>query len=266
MAASETVASDSHRPLRGDAVLVIWGGVDPDQTDEEELNAWWTNEHLPERLGIPGFERTRRFYSQGPASEEEAAATSRYLVSYEVASLDTLTSPAYMTALNSPTAGTKKFMPLLTSMNRSACRVLYSTGRPEFGPSGGALGATIAHIVFEVSSDNSDDVRKWIVEVGWPSLAEFPSSLALHLLEHDRDASSAGSSTKSYEDVAFKAAEGNADTSGSKWMLLVEFSESPLAPFGKAAGLAQTVVDKLEELQAADIECQLYGLICTASA
>ncbi|KAL2423828.1 hypothetical protein ABEF94_008553 [Exophiala dermatitidis] len=52
--------------LRGTASLIIWGSIKKKTTttsttvDEEALNAWWTNEHLPERLAIPGFLRTRR--------------------------------------------------------------------------------------------------------------------------------------------------------------------------------------------------------------
>lgn len=51
--------------LRGTAMRIIWGGLDQGKTnqEEEELNDWWSNEHLPERLAINGFRRTCRFHA-----------------------------------------------------------------------------------------------------------------------------------------------------------------------------------------------------------
>ncbi|KIV86708.1 hypothetical protein PV11_02306 [Exophiala sideris] len=250
--------------LRGSAILIIWGGVDDSTTDEEALNAWWTNEHLPERLSIPGFHRTRRFYTLKNAQ-------SQYLVVYEVESLETLTSPDYMEALNNPTPSTAKFMPLLASMNRSACRLLHSVARDEF-TSGtqtkNGIGGTVAHIVFEPPStaEAKEALQKWIVDVGWPSLAAFPSPLAMHLLEHDDAASKSGSSTKSYEDVRFQGAEGESESeSQGRWMLLIEFAEPFGAPFSRAFTLTDTIADKLDDQGATDIDVRLYSLICAAS-
>ncbi|KAK5191776.1 hypothetical protein LTR92_008357 [Exophiala xenobiotica] len=310
--------------LHGTAMLVIWGSVDHPSTtntntdtdtntntttavDETALNAWWTNEHLPERLAIPGFHRTRRYYNYTQTTQTTldntqtqtkiqtpvpSSQSSQYLVTYEVSSLSTLTSPAYMTALNNPTEGTKRFMPVLASMNRSACRVLYSVAREEFSRTSTStttgddhsstrrtgIGAALAHIVFQPPSGTQDNLRKWIEEIGWPSLAAFPTPLAMHLLEHDDEATKSGSATKSYEDVTFQTntntkpgedeGEGKNDTDSkgrSRWMLLIEFAEPLGAPFGKASALTGTVVDKLDEMDAKEIDVRLYGLICTVS-
>ena len=249
--------ANSSKCLRGSAMLIIWGGVDDASVDEESLNDWWTNEHLPERLAIPGFLRTRRFYAA-----DEKMGSSQYLVWYEVASLDTLTSPAYMAALNDPTPRTKKFMPLLASMNRSACRVVLSAARPEFDKcSGGGLGVTMAHIVFQPPS--SADARKrlqdWIGEKGWPGLVQHPSSLALHLIEHDDVASCSGSSTKSYDEVRFQSARSAVE---GRWIVLIEFAEPLGAPFSKHRLLTASFLSQLEALEASDVQARFYGLIC----
>lgn len=60
---------------------------DPEPTLEEELNAWYDTEHLPEREAIAGFETALRFTSLGDGP--------RYLALYDLTSLDVLESDAY---------------------------------------------------------------------------------------------------------------------------------------------------------------------------
>lgn len=91
-----------------------------------------------------------------------------------------------MAALNEPTPGTEKFMPILASMNRSACRVLCSVSRPQFGKcKDGGVGGSIAHIVVEAppSSEARHRVQEWILHKGWPDLVRHPGTLAVHLIE-----------------------------------------------------------------------------------
>lgn len=61
--------------------------VDPAPMLEEELNAWYDTEHLPERAAIDGIETARRFVSIGDGP--------RYLAIYDLASLDVLDGAAY---------------------------------------------------------------------------------------------------------------------------------------------------------------------------
>jgi len=130
------------------------------------------------------------------------------------------------------------------------------------------IGGTVAHIVFGPPStaEAKEALQKWIVDVGWPSLAAFPSPLAMHLLEHDDAASKSGSSTKSYEEVRFEGTEdeGDGERQG-RWMVLIEFAEPSGAPFSRAFTLTDTIADKLDEQEATDIDVRLYSLICAAS-
>jgi hypothetical protein len=45
--------------LAGNAFLIIWHDVKPEA--ESDYLRWHTREHMPERLGIPGFEVRMRF-------------------------------------------------------------------------------------------------------------------------------------------------------------------------------------------------------------
>lgn len=72
-------------PDAGKAMLLVL--VDPEPTLEEELNAWYDTEHLPERAAIAGFETARRFTSLGDGP--------RYAALYDLSSLAVLDSAAY---------------------------------------------------------------------------------------------------------------------------------------------------------------------------
>jgi hypothetical protein len=54
---------------------------------EEEFNAWYDSEHIPERLAVPGFETARRYVS--------VSGTPRYLVIYDLADAQVLESAEY---------------------------------------------------------------------------------------------------------------------------------------------------------------------------
>ena len=62
--------------------------VDPAPSLEEELNAWYDTEHLPERAALPGFETALRFTSLGDGP--------RYAALYDLTDLDVLRSAGYL--------------------------------------------------------------------------------------------------------------------------------------------------------------------------
>ena len=51
-------------PLRGSAFLAIWHDIE--EHGELEYDDWHTREHMPERVGIPGFEAGRRWVDRQP--------------------------------------------------------------------------------------------------------------------------------------------------------------------------------------------------------
>ena len=64
--------------------------TEPPPQMEEEFNAWYDSEHIPERLSIPGFRSARRWVAQGKPGE------GKYLATYELESPAVLTSPQYL--------------------------------------------------------------------------------------------------------------------------------------------------------------------------
>ena len=80
-------------PLLGEGVAAIWHNVAPEVQDD--YNHWHCYEHVPERVGIKGFLRGRRYV----AIEGEP----EFFHFYETETVATLTSEAYLTRLNNPT-------------------------------------------------------------------------------------------------------------------------------------------------------------------
>ncbi len=61
--------------------------MQPPPAFEEEFNAWYDSEHIPERLAVPGFLTGLRYVCVG--------GHPRYLAMYDLESYDVLQSPAY---------------------------------------------------------------------------------------------------------------------------------------------------------------------------
>lgn len=107
-------------PLRGAGFMVIWHDIRAE--GEPDYNAWHTREHMPERLGVPGFERGRR-------GVDWSLNKHRYFTLYEARTVDVFGSEGYRARLNSPSAWTHRTMPHFANFVRSACRTAVSLGK-----------------------------------------------------------------------------------------------------------------------------------------
>jgi hypothetical protein len=145
---------------------------DVDAEAIEEHDRWHTHEHLPERLSIPGFHRGTRWIATegGP----------RYLVLYEVESLATLRSEAYLARLNNPTPWTTRMMPHYRGMNRGLCAVLGSFG---FGQ-----GGTAALIRFTPEASRAAQLNRWLLEESLPVVPQMSGLGSAHLLQGAQEA------------------------------------------------------------------------------
>ena len=71
----------------GSTILVVMMDVDPE--NEDEFNRWYNDEHLPERLEIPGYVSARRF------KLEEGEGVLKYLCIWELEDASPLASEEY---------------------------------------------------------------------------------------------------------------------------------------------------------------------------
>ena len=89
--------------------------TEPPPHMEEEFNAWYDDEHMAERLAIPGFRSARRWVADLKPGE------GKYLATYELDSLAVLTSSAYVARFNHPTPWSKRCMGACVQFRRWAC-------------------------------------------------------------------------------------------------------------------------------------------------
>ena len=106
--------------LAGEAVVAIWNGIEPDA--REQFYDWHVNEHMPERVGIPGFRRGRRYIAADPATHPE------FFTLYEADTMQVLQGSGYADRLNDPTPATKATTAKFTDTFRALARVVVSHG------------------------------------------------------------------------------------------------------------------------------------------
>ncbi|MDE2006178.1 MAG: hypothetical protein KGI51_06405 [Rhodospirillales bacterium] len=107
--------------LLGTGVLAIWNGIAPGA--EADFLTWHIREHIPERVGVPGFLRGRRYRAED--------GHPKYFNFYEAETADVFTSPAYQARLNDPTPWTRRVVATFTDTSRTPCDVALSRGLGE---------------------------------------------------------------------------------------------------------------------------------------
>jgi hypothetical protein len=106
--------------LAGEAVVAIWNGIAPEARDA--FYDWHQNEHMPERVGIPGFRRGRRYVAADAATQPE------FFTLYELETLQVAQGQDYANRLNAPTPWTTIVTQQFRDTFRSLARVVDSHG------------------------------------------------------------------------------------------------------------------------------------------
>ncbi|HXU66379.1 MAG TPA: hypothetical protein VN707_03375 [Casimicrobiaceae bacterium] len=197
--------------LMGAAAVLIWNDVVPEGRDR--FYAWHDNEHVPERLSLPGFRRGRRF--------ERAGHSPQWLTMYEADDVSALVSPQYVERLNAPTPATVRTLEYFRNTSRAVCRVAHSTG--------GSTGGHMLAMRLGVEPAKRDAMCAYLRDDAFPRARATTGVVACHLFASDESASylnTAESSTRAFDVPA--------------WVLLCEAST------GAAAQAARDVIETAE--------------------
>jgi hypothetical protein len=90
--------------------------TEPPPAMEEEFNAWYDEEHLPERLAIPGFVSARRW-----VLADGAPGDGKYLATYELESPAVLQSAVYLEKFKNQTPWSRRCLGKAVVFRRWAC-------------------------------------------------------------------------------------------------------------------------------------------------
>lgn len=207
--------------LAGEGAVAIWNDIA--EAGRAEFYAWHLHEHMPERVGIPGFLRGRRYRAADRTTQPE------FFTLYETLSFQVIQGSDYLSRLNAPTDWTRATTAHFQATTRSLTRVVASHGVG----SGGAM--------LTMRFDIADDAR----QVTMPRLtsaleaaARLPRVSGAHLLHADEGVS--GQSTAE--------SKGRKDLlTPARWVLLLEGCDVD------ALGAAQGQLQAFTELRDAAV-------------
>jgi hypothetical protein len=157
--------------LAGKGAVAIWHDIAPE--GRAEFYAWHGNQHMPERTGIPGFLRGRRYVALSGSPE--------FFNLYETESDTTVTGAAYLERLNHPTPWTVATVKHFRGVSRSLCRVAASHGEGQ--------GGLIATLRYDVAPAAAEAHLRRMTAQALPALARKPGVAGCHLLVADEAAS-----------------------------------------------------------------------------
>ena len=181
--------------LAGEGAVAIWHDIAPE--GRAEFYAWHGEEHMPERVGIPGFLRGRRYVA--------IDADLEFFNLYEAQSVEVLKGQDYAARVNAPTPWTFSAVKHFRSVARAICRVSHTSG-----PAQGGLIATLRYDV----PDNIASAHKAALLRGLvPDLLATRGVAGVHLLTADAQASGIATAEQKARGV---------DNAVLRWVLLVE--------------------------------------------
>jgi hypothetical protein len=213
----------------GAGVLAVWNDVAVEA--EAEFNAWYEQEHLAERLAIPGFLRARRWWNAGTSP--------RYFTFYEVADADVLKSDVYLKALGNPSRYTRAIMPSFRNTVRSACRVTKRLRTADGGH------AAVTRLTPEAGKEST--LSTWLAGEALPRIMKAPGVMAVQLWQSDQ----ASTQTRAFESTLRPGGDQTI-----AWAVVIESTRAEESVSGDA------ILSEAKKLGAGRVETpQRYALL-----
>jgi hypothetical protein len=143
----------------GTGLLVIWTDIAPEY--EVEFNEWYDKEHIPQLLGVSGFQTGRRY--------QAVEGKPNYIAVYQLADENVLKSDAFRAVRENPTTWTKKITPQFRNTQRGVFRQIFSHGN---SPEKAAEFALTVRL--NTPADHEKDFNDWYNEDHIPALVGVP--------------------------------------------------------------------------------------------
>lgn len=143
--------------------------TEPPPEMEEEFNAWYDTEHLPERLAIPGFRSARRWVARDLTPGE-----GKYLATYDLESRGVLDTPEYLAHVGDHLSPwSKRCLGKAVMFRRWACESISPGNRSHSG---------VAKFLFVAIGDTPDEheaeFNQWYDQEHIPLLSAVPGVIS----------------------------------------------------------------------------------------
>ncbi len=147
----------------GQGLLVVW--TDIPAAVEDDFNRWYNEEHLAERVGIPGFLNARRYVSLEGAP--------KYIALYETVDAQVLKSETYLKVLNTPTPWTQRVRPHFQNFVRNEYELIFTHGTlPE------QAAPYVLTVCLETDIEHEAEFNEWYNTDHLPALVSVPGVYA----------------------------------------------------------------------------------------
>lgn len=217
--------------LAGMGVVAIWHDLLPEA--KEEFYEWHNREHMPERVGIPGFRRGRRYIALSGGPE--------FFNLYEADSAEVLGGQDYLNRLNAPTPWTQRVVPSFRNVARSICRVASTSGV--------GSGGVMLTLRFAVPEAHHAAALEALTRRVLPPLAFAPGVSGVHLCVADEAINRVESAEK----------KARADAAPiPSWVLMIEG-----IAVASVRNAADALAPELTAHHASGIETAIYRHECT---
>ncbi|MBM3218558.1 MAG: hypothetical protein FJZ38_07715 [Candidatus Rokubacteria bacterium] len=150
---------------KGAGLLMVWCDVPADK--EAEFNRWYNEEHIAERLSIPGFLSAARY--------EAVKGGPKHLAVYELENAGVMESEAYKKVSNNPTPWTKKIGPnaIATTFIRNIYTLIHpKSPNPADAPRGMAPALQIGRMGVPATVDR--EWNEWYSTIYVPNYEKVP--------------------------------------------------------------------------------------------
>jgi hypothetical protein len=150
---------------KGSGMLMVWCDVPANK--EAEFNRWYNEEHIAERLSIPGFLSAARY--------EAVKGGPKHLAVYELENAAVMESEAYKKVSNNPTPWTKKTGPqaVATTFIRNIYSMIHPKAvTPAIANAGMAPALQIGRM--DVPADVDKEWNEWYSTIYVPNYEKVP--------------------------------------------------------------------------------------------
>jgi hypothetical protein len=159
--------------LRGKGMLVVFAAVKPQH--EHDFNEWYNREHIDERLGMPGFQRARRYVA--------VQGSPKYLAIYECNRVGDLGTPHYLNGLANGTSWTKRVTGRFIRFHRLTLRIQVDETH--------GLGGVLVAVRFVPASGHRRNLSQWLRRTAFPRATKTPGMLGAAAGENEPDIANA---------------------------------------------------------------------------